>query len=193
MTRQACKVLKSDPLESLPQKFKCLFVLQNDIISFGFIPVGGAQESEIQKHEAGTDTSSVFHHAILSVPVLQPRDAGDGPHWFYWSGKFIQQNMCPCAIQQAADPKEIQRIPKTCHQNNELCCIAWDTGLSFSLQNISTGSSKHPVRLMQSFHTALQVTTQVRCQCWALYWLVKYELSKYFVKIVYYKKMWKYL
>lgn len=105
-----------------------------------------------------------------------------------FTGQESSFNKTCAHVQQAADLKEIQRIPKTCHQNNELCCIAWDTGLAFSLQNVSTGSSKHPVRLMQSFHSALQVTTQVRCQCWALYWLVKYELSKYFVKIVFYKK-----
>lgn len=140
MTSQACKVLIRDPLESIPQKNVSICLSYRQVTSF-LLPSslsGGAQESEIQKHETGRDTSSIFHHAILPVPMLQPRDTCDGPHWFYWSGKFIKWSMCPRAIQQAADLKEIQRIPKTCHQNNELGWIARDTGLSSSVQNVST-------------------------------------------------------
>lgn len=73
---------------------------------------GEAQESEVQKQETGTDTSSVFHHAILHVPMPQPREPCDGPQWFYWSGKFTQQNTCPHAVQQAADLRENTENPQ---------------------------------------------------------------------------------
>lgn len=69
MISQACQVLKRDPLESIPQKFKYLLVLQAFLLVSSLS--GGAQEREIQRYEAGADTSSVFHHAILCVPMLQ--------------------------------------------------------------------------------------------------------------------------
>ena len=120
----------------------------------------------------GTDTRSVLYHAILHMPVLQSSDVCNGPHWLYWSGRFIQQNMCPRAIQQAADLKEIQR-PAT----SIISSAAWhETKIFFfpffffsllfffPAKCQYCGSDKHPVRLAQSFYTALHHCATVRCQ-----------------------------